>query len=396
MTPNEKKLESLDVSPEARLLNEQLCNEIRKVIQANQGAISFSRFMNMALYQPKLGYYQNQFYKFGQKGDFITAPEMGKLFAHCLANSAADFFANSSNGRKNILEIGAGSGILAVNLLLRLVALNRLPEQYYILEPSAQLASQQRALLAERLPDLIDKIKWLTALPQSYCGLIIANEVLDAIPCERLVKTNNRWLRLKVAESDGGFHDSFGDESEHSLLPPYILENDSSSQYSEGHQLECRPLVDGWIKALASSLTDGHILLIDYGYPEAELYHPQRNQGSLNCFVQQLVHDDPYQLIGLQDITAHVDFSQVARVADINNLHVSGFTTQAGFLLENGITDFEQSPISIGKEHYQLSQEIQQLLMPGQMGEVVKVISLSKQSDSVMKGFSFQDHLHRL
>ena len=178
-------------------------------------------------------------------------------------------------------------------------------------------------------------------------------------------------------------------------LPKPLLGLDA---FPEDYETEYRPLLAGWLKALAHSIASGAILLIDYGYNEVEYYHPQRVSGSLSCFVRHKVHSDPLKLIGLQDITAHVDFSHVAQLADLNGLEVHGYTTQAGFLLANGVTEFNQvlAEKLPEKARYRLSQELQMLLMPGQMGEVVKVISIATDNSIVLKGFELQDHLHRL
>jgi len=399
MNQSSKLIESFEISKDAQAKSQQLSLRIADEIKAQGGHISFSAFMQMALYQPKLGYYQNLLHKFGDKGDFVTAPEMGSLFAQCLANAIAGYFNQSSSSQtEKLLEIGAGSGILAVNLLKALDKLGALPHQYFILEPSASLQNQQQVLLKQQCPQYYSKIVWLNELPKNFTGVMVANEVVDAIPCNRFIKRNGEWYSLQVCCKNEGFEDYFEERAANKDLPEFLLAEEETSPYPDGYVFENRPLINGWMSALAESLQQGAIILADYGYPERELYHPQRDQGTLTCFVRHHAHNDPYQLIGLQDITAHVDFSEVARCADLHGLSIQGYTTQAGFLLENGITDMsqKQSNISDPKQQYQISQQVQQLLMPGQMGEVIKVILLEKNSTFAANGFSLQDHLYRL
>jgi len=397
MKQNSKTLDSFELSEEAIEIQKSLTDKIISEIDKQGGTIPFSQFIQMALYQPKRGYYQNGLHKFGDKGDFVTAPEIGRHFARCIANSIFQCINNKET--QSILEIGAGSGALAVNLLKSLGKMSLYPAEYLILEPSAQLQVQQKFLLSESLPEYFPQIKWLSKLPDNFNGVIIANEVADAIPCERIKFTNNQWVRLGVSYQNSGLQVSDMDVISAEELPQSLTEN-RSEKFVEGYTTEYRPLIDGWIKSLANTLNQGAILLVDYGYPESEFYHPQRTSGSLNCFIRHYQQDDPLQLIGLQDITAHVDFSQIARVADLNGLDIDGYTTQAGFLLENGITEFFESDSNSRQEtdetRYRTSQEIQKLLMPGQMGEVFKVILLTKKLSTEIKGFTLQDHLHRL
>jgi len=398
MNQSSKTLESFQISEQAKDIRDRLSAKIQSEIIKQGGKISFSHYMQMALYEPELGYYQNNLQKFGEKGDFITAPEMGNNFAKCLARSVQQFFSESVEPTRVLLEIGAGSGILAVNLLIELQQLQALPTKYLILEPSAQLQSQQKALLEQHLPDYFCNIKWLDQLPQKLNGLILANEVVDAIPCERIKRVNGQWLQMGVAYDQGEFIECLMPLSNGENLPESLIGKNAQDRYQNEYTTEYRPLAKGWIKALANSLDSGAILLVDYGYSESEFYHPQRTQGSLSCFIGHHSHSEPLQYVGLQDITAHVDFTQIARTAFENSLEISGFTTQAGFLLENGITEMsdEVSVNETPEQRYQRSQELQKLLMPGQMGEVIKVILLSKNLECKIKGFTLQDHLHRL
>ena len=399
MNQSSKPLESFQISEQAKDIQDRLSAKIQSEIFSQDGKIPFSQFMQMSLYEPGLGYYQNNLHKFGEKGDFITAPEMGNNFAKCLARSVRQFFLDSSKEMPRcLLEIGAGSGILALNLLTELGQTGTLPDKYLILEPSAQLRSQQKELLKKHLPDYSSSIEWINQLPEKIHGLILANEVVDAIPCERIKRVDGQWLQLGVSHNKQEFIDCLMPLNNDYELPGPLSGKDTVNSYQDDYTTEYRPLAKGWIKALANSLDSGAILLVDYGYSESEFYHPQRVLGSLTCFISHHSNSQPLQYVGLQDITAHVDFTQIARTAFDNSLEISGYTTQAGFLLENGITDIndEISENEAPEQRYKRSQELQKLLMPGQMGEVIKVILLSKNLESEIKGFTLQDHLHRL
>lgn len=397
MNQTSKRLDSFEISQPALEVQQALTRLIIEEIEKQGGYMTFSQFMQMALYQPEFGYYQNGLHKFGEKGDFVTAPEISRYFAQSLANSIANCF--TQNKQYSILELGAGSGILASNLLNYLNQEesqgNCLPEKYLILEPSAQLQTQQKQLLKEKNTAFFDRVKWISEMPSSFDGLVIANEVADAIPCERIKKQGDKWYRIGVTHREGVIQESVMEPVRDSELPSVLNE---SNHWPDGYTTEYRPIIKGWIKSLSQMLNSGAIILIDYGYSQSELYHPQRMTGSLNCFINHHQHDNPLEFVGLQDITAHVDFTQIAAIADDNDLQVSGYTTQAGFLLENGIMQIcEQDCLDkTDEQRYQISQELQKLVMPGQMGEVFKVICLRKELETQIKGFTLQDHLHRL
>ncbi|MDQ7048665.1 MAG: SAM-dependent methyltransferase [Enterobacterales bacterium] len=360
--------------------------------------------MNRALYTPALGYYQNTSYKIGSKGDFITAPELGPYFAYAIGNSLADFFNSRDNSAttNNILEIGAGSGALAFDLLQRLDQLGALPERYFILEPSAELQARQLTRIKGLPSTLAERVEWLTDLPQNFNGVMLANEVVDAIACERIKLIDQQWRQLGVGAKEGRLVELEGEVIQQTKLPTYLQSLDTQTLtdmgYIEGYHTEFRPRIAGWIKSLSQSLCQGAIVLIDYGYNQSDFYHPQRHQGSLKCFIQHHSHDDPYSLLGLQDITAHVDFSHIAEVAAQLGLSLDGFTSQAGFLLENGVTELapQKSDGGIEQSVYRQSQQLQKLLLPGQMGEVIKVMQLGKNLSKSIKGFSLQDHRYKL
>ncbi len=395
-------LENLAISESAKSIQEQLCEKIRNAIDHAGGQITFSEFVRYSLYSPSLGYYQNELQTFGELGDFVTAPELGQLFAAGIANSLGELLATESS--YSLLEIGAGTGALAVELLNQLEAQDQLPKQYLILEPSASLQKLQKQHINQCTSAIRTKVEWITALPSHFEGIILANEVADAIPFERVSWVAGQWRRLGVSYDNAGFKDCLMDVIEPEVVNQQLDKLAATGELVEGYTTEYRPQLNGWIKSLDNCLESGAVLLFDYGYVASEYYHPQRASGTLNCFVRHHRHDDPFRFIGLQDITAHVDFSQLARTAVQGSLEVCGFTTQAAFLLENEVAQkAETLAINISEEQrFGLSQQMQKLLMPGQMGEVIKAILLTKSNQpnnssfDAIKGFSLQDHLHRL
>lgn len=408
MNHSPSTLDDLPLSDTAKLIQQQLSAAIATNIALANGLIAFSDYVRQALYTPSLGYYQNELQTFGERGDFVTAPEMSRLFAACIANSLKTVFDSNKQGN-SILELGAGTGALAAELLIQLANKNGLPKRYLILEPSASLQQTQRQYITQMDSNLCDVVEWVSELPKAFKGVIIANEVVDALPFERITCVDQKWVPIGVSYLEGEFSNSLMEPVEPLLLPAELVELMESGQVVEGYTTEYRPQAKAWIKSLANSLDSGAILLVDYGYSAKEFYHPQRASGTMSCFIRHHQHDNPFRFVGLQDITAHVDFTDLAKAAAENELEVRGFTSQAGFLLENGITELAelQSMTLTDEQRYQLSQQMQKLLMPGQMGEVIKAILLTKekQADSVkgeysigdqIKGFSLQDHLHRL
>jgi SAM-dependent MidA family methyltransferase len=402
------------LSEQAKAINQRLSLNIAQSIEQNGGVISYAEFIQQVLYTPRLGYYQNNLDTFGEQGDFITAPEMGGLFAKGLAQSIISLHSDLS---QNLLEIGAGSGKLAAELLQTLEQEKRLPEQYFILEPSANLQNQQKQTLEQLAPHLSTKVTWLKALPENFTGTIFANEVLDAIPFERVTYLNGEWHQLGVGKTElsdsVGFTEQPLDIMHENKLPLALriaannikteCENNrlaENNPFIEGYTTEIRPLIKPWIKSLANCLSQGVIILFDYGYPQHEYYHPQRTDGTMRCFSRHSANSQALELIGLQDITAHVDFTAVAIAASDNDLNVSGFTTQAGFLLENKVTDVLQSSAQQSNNsqvvHYALSQELHKLTAPGEMGELIKVMALTKNTEQELSGFELQNQLHRL
>ncbi len=354
--------------------------------------------MNKALYTPGLGYYSAGLCKLGAKGDFITAPEISPLFSQCLARQCQPVLAHFNDNV--ILEFGAGSGSMAAELLKALEQLNALPSQYFILEVSADLKQLQQTTLQAQVPNLLDRVQWLESLPnQPLQGIILANEVLDAMPvhCFRLEKEGVSEFYVGLATPNN----SPSDETPYTwqVLP---TQNESLRGIVEtlrpsipvGYVSEMNLALPAWIQSVSDSLSAGMILLIDYGFPRHEYYHPQRNQGTLMCHYQHHAHDNPLILVGLQDMTAHVDFTAVAEAALSAGLSVSGYTNQANFLLACGLPELLSAlnPDET-KTYLQQTQQAKTLILPSEMGELFKVMALTKHLDMPLLGFVQDDRV---
>lgn len=379
-------------TPEAQAHSDRLRNLIHRDIAAQGGWIPFSRFMELALYAPALGYYSAGARKFGAAGDFVTAPELSPLFGRTLARQVADIMAQSA---PQVMELGAGSGKLAVDMLGELERMDCLPERYAILEVSADLRDRQRALVQDRLPHLASRVHWLDALPEHISGALVANEVLDALPVHLVRWTDTRIVERGVA-SDG---EMFVWQER---LPetPALLQ---AAQQARPELVEAVSVPDDYLSeislaspGLAGSLSErlqqGVLLFIDYGFGAREYYHPQRSQGTLMCHYRHYAHDDPFFLPGLQDITAHVDFTAVAERAMDSGAHLLGYTSQAHFLINCGITELLSATSPENLRDYQpLSAQLQKLTSPAEMGELFKVIALGKGMDAPLRGFASGD-----
>jgi SAM-dependent MidA family methyltransferase len=343
------------------------------------------------LYAPGLGYYSAGSVKLGRQGDFVTAPELSALFGRALARQCGEVLSSIGG---DLLELGAGSGALAAVLLPSLEAINALPERYLILETSADLAARQRERLAHLAPALRARVHWLEALPVApLTGLVIANEVADALPFRRFAVGAAGFIERGVALSASGDLVLSDRPADAALVAE--LERIAPAGLPQGYESELCPLLDGWIASLAASLARGVILLTDYGLPRSEYYHPQRVQGTLRCYFRHRAHDDALLHPGLQDISAWVDFTRVAEAGTDAGLEVAGFCTQAAFLLANGIeADVAAAPSTV--ERARAASEARQLLLPGEMGESCKAIALSRDLDVSLRGFALQDLRHSL
>ena len=366
---------------------------ISQRIAAAGGFLDFESFMELALYAPGLGYYSAGSTKLGEAGDFTTAPEMSDLFARCVARQCAQVLAGTPGG--SILELGAGTGRLAAAALLELAALEQLPAQNTILEVSTDLAERQRARIAALPTALKERVQWVQQLPaDGMRGLILANEVLDALPCRRFVVRSVQPLAIAelgvtlVADGVLAWATRAADvpltsavQELHAQLPDAL---------APGYTSEVCLLADPWIASLAAVLRQGVMLLFDYGLPRAQYYHPERGSGTLTCHFKHRAHFDPLINVGVQDLTAWVDFTRVALAGVAAGVEVLGFCTQAGFLLGAGIDELlaqEHGPV----EQARLNGEARRLLMPGEMGEVFKLLALGRGIDTPLMSFTHQD-----
>jgi len=377
----------------AKAVSKRLLERIRGEIRATPyGRIPFCRFMDLALYAPGLGYYSAGSAKFGPEGDFVTAPETSGLFARSLAGQIAEVLPMAGG---NILEVGAGSGVLCLGILEELERLDTLPDRYNILELSADLRQRQEALLKSRSPDLLGRVRWLSAWPDApWDGVIVANEVLDAMPVHRVLKIEGGWRETCVGDGDEGLFFDDCEVTESRLRK--VLDNldVQASGLPEGYQTEINLAGGDWIRGIGGFLRRGLVLIVDYGYPRSEYYLAERNQGTLMCYYRHRAHDNPLQRVGLQDITAHIDFTALAEAAVEAEMDVLGFTTQAQFLLGCGILDMSTADDVI--EQARLAQQLRTLLMPGGMGEIFKVLALGREIEPGLLGFAVRDERFRL
>lgn len=355
--------------------------------------------MAMSLFEPGLGYYVSGSQKFGASGDFVTAPEISPLFSYCLARQCSEILTHiTPDSQKSILEFGAGSGVMAADILLEMEQLGQLPDCYYILEVSADLKQRQYETLQTKAGHLIDRVNWLEQLPDSpFTGIVLANEVLDAMPVHRFYKdsTNKHHTvgEYYVAVEDSRFVWRQGALSNEKLQD---IVNNIQDQLPNDYSSEINLAATAWVASIASCLHKGVVLIIDYGFPRHEYYHPQRDKGTLMCHYRHHSHPDPFFYPGLQDITAHVDFTAVAEAADAAGLDILGYTNQAFFLLGNKIEDYLIKRDSNSPEYMKLAQQLKTLTMPGEMGELFKVIALGKSFNENLEGFSLKDDRVRL
>jgi SAM-dependent MidA family methyltransferase len=358
-------------APEAAEHSARLVESIRRDIAAHGGWISFARYMELALYAPGLGYYAAGAHKFGESGDFITAPELSSLFGRTLARQVGEIMAHSA---PHILELGAGSGKLAADMLAELEQLGSLPDSYAILEVSADLRARQQTLMRERLPHLLDRVHWLDALPERFGGAIVANEVLDALPVHLVHWRDSAITERGVALGEHGFV-----WQERAIRDADLLHAAQQIKVPDDYVSEICLAARGLVNSLAQRLEQGAMLFIDYGFGAREFYHPQRNRGTLMCHYRHQAHDDPFFLPGLQDITAHVNFSDIAECGIDAGMELMGYTTQAYFLINCGITVLLQDiPPDNPREYLPISAQLQKLTSPAEMGELFKVIALGK------------------
>lgn len=378
---------------DAQALSQQLALLIQHKISQNGGWLSFADYMQMALYTPGLGYYSGGAKKFGMGGDFVTAPEISPLFAQAMANQVAEVLLETQG---DVLELGAGSGRLAVDLLLGLQALNQLPSYYFILEVSTYLRQVQRENIQQHLPPaLAERVVWLDSLPIDFVGVILGNEVLDAVPVHLLYKPASATSQT-LCERGVAFNGEFYWQDQ-PLSAGKLLDLASTYDLPDDYLTEISPAAMGLVTSLADALKHGAMIMVDYGFSAREYYHPQRNLGTLMCHYQHYAHVDPLLYVGLQDITAHVDFSSVANTGEGNGLTLMGFCSQAQFLMNCGILEImsQVSPHDMAS-YAPLAAAAQKLLSPAEMGDLFKVIALGRGLDQALMGFASGDKSHTL
>lgn len=373
--------------PDAVAHSRQLQSLVRDEL-ARDGWMSFSRYMERVLYAPGLGYYSGALQKFGHGGDFVTAPELSPLFGRSLARQLADLMAQSAPA---VIEAGAGSGRLAVDLLAELERLGALPERYGILELSAGLRERQRDLIAHELPRLSDRVYWLDSLPEKFDGVVIGNEVLDAMPVERLRCSAGRMEQAGVTTgADGALTLCWRP------APPELAAEALALDFTEGYDSEINFAARAWTAEWARRIGCGALLLIDYGFPQAEYYHPDRHSGTLMCHYRHHAHTDPLWMPGLNDLTAHVDFTAIAQAGFDAGLSLAGYTSQAHFLLNCGVLDLLAQDADAFTRSRQ-NAALNRLTSPAEMGELFKAICLTRGlPDLPLRGFARGDRSHTL
>ena len=380
-------------SSEAAEASRALHAHIAAEISAAGGWISFARYMELALYTPGLGYYSGGAHKFGAAGDFITSPELTPLFAQTVAAQAAQVMALSA---PHIIEVGGGSGALATDLLLALEQRGTLPDSYAILELSGELRARQADTLHQRAPHLLARVQWLDTLPEKFSGFVVGNEVLDAMPVHLVHWHADVTLERGVALDKAG---NFAWEER--SLPPALQPAVAALPPLTDYLSEINLAAGAWVAAWAGILERGALLLIDYGFPRHEYYHPQREQGTLMCHYRHHAHGDPFWLPGLNDITAHVDFTAIAEAGFEAGLDVADYLSQAAFLINCGLTEVlaQSAPAAMENgdaEYFRQSRAVEKLINPAEMGELFKVIGLSKDIPEPLLGFTRGDKTHTL
>lgn len=393
MSENTLKLPAPDADSAAH--SHKVALHIRQRIAAAGGDIGFGEYMQLALYASGLGYYVAGARKFGADGDFVTAPEISVLFGRILADQVAGVLGQVSAGQ--VLEIGAGTGALAVTMLRRLSELGCLPEKYLILEISADLQERQQQRLQEEIPDFVSRVAWLDRFPQQFCGAMIANEVIDALPVERFRCSDGNYQQCTVRHVDGRF--TWGALPATDKLADAIrkVEQDIDRTLEDGYVSELALAVPPWLAELQQCLQSGFIFLFDYGVSRREYYAEDRNSGWLRCHYRHRAHDDPFIYPGIQDLTAWVDFTAVADAAAQNGLRLAGYVSQAQFLLGGGLQESLEGFTELSIERQaRISREVKMLTLPGEMGENFKCMGLSKGNIVTPGAFSRADRRHAL
>lgn len=378
--------------PEALAHSQRLQHMLVDEISQAGGWISFARFMEQLLYAPGLGYYTAGARKFGAAGDFVTAPEMTSLFGQALARQVAQVTAASA---PMVLEVGAGSGRLAADLLLTLEQANALPERYCILDLSADLRQRQQQMIAAAVPHLLDRVEWLDSLPDTFSGAVVANELLDAMPAH-IVAWREEGLFERGVVLDGAGNFTWSERPATGALLAAAKEIGDQCQLPPGFESEISLANRAWAAEWGHRLQQGALLLIDYGFPRREFYHQQRGRGTLMCHYRHHAHPDPFYLPGLQDVTVHVDFTSIIAAAHPAGLELLGYTSQGQFLLNCGILDRLEEIPNGTPEYIRAAAAVGKLLMPHEMGELFKIIAIGRGVGETLCGFAHGDQSRRL
>jgi len=391
-----QKLDLPEPSLEEKQHSDKLLANICQQIETAGGWIDFARYMELALYSPGLGYYSAGQQKFGEAGDFITAPEVSPLFAQTLAKPIAEVL--SSMESAHVIEFGAGSGKLAADLLIELQQQQALPEKYLIIELSAELKHRQQQTLQQKIPQLVDRVQWLDGLPdQSLNAVVLANEVLDAMPVQRFVKTQQGVQALGVSCNNNDLSFVTQPAAQNLVQSIEHIERDLEREFSTDYVSEINLNIQPWLQAVSNVLNQGAVYLIDYGYPRSEYYSIERHMGTMMCYYRHRAVDDVFYFPGLMDITAFVDFTAVAEAGLETGFEINGFTSQANFLINCGLAQRVEQQMSADiKKQLPLVQQMKTLTLPSEMGERFKVMGLNKNLDMILPGFEMRDFRNRL
>jgi SAM-dependent MidA family methyltransferase len=375
--------------------SERVAGCIRQAITDAGGSISFAEYMQLALYAPGLGYYTAGAAQFGPGGDFVTAPEVSPLFGRILARQCASVLRELPQA--GVLELGAGNGALAVQMLGALADYGAEPVRYSILEVSPELGSRQHRRIREELPEMSQKVEWLSGLPRKFDGVVIANEVADALPVERFQKDGDRVLQLRVKAERSGF--AWEKERAPGFLEAAVrrIEASLGAALPDGYTSEVSTGLPHWLHDIAARIRYGFVFLFDYGLPRREYYAPDRNDGWLRCHFRHRAHNDPFVYPGIQDLTAWVDFTTLAEAATAAGMEVAGFVTQAQFLMNGGLVEelaeLKELPTVAQLE---LARQVKLLTLPGEMGEHFKCLGCYRGLLTKPTSFAFMDRAHTL
>jgi SAM-dependent MidA family methyltransferase len=381
-----------ELSPEEHAQAVRMLSHIKHIIEREGGWISFADYMSAVLYAPGLGYYAAGAHKLGAGGDFVTAPELTPLFGQALAAQLAETLARGERGE--VIELGPGSGRLCADLLAALASHGALPARYWLLEVSPDLRERQRAHLNAAVPEHLPRVGWIDVLPERWSGVVLANEVLDAMPVHLIAKRGNAWLERGVGVDATGTL-AFSDRP---LASP-LLRKRASARFpsADDYVSELNPSAEALVSSLAQRCERGLMLLIDYGFPAAEYYHSQRDRGTLMTHYRHRALADPFFRPGLADLTAHVDFTAMAHAGVAAGMAVSGFTSQAQFLINCGILDGLASQGDPQSSAYlRAASAVQKLTSPAEMGELVKALAFTRGVGGGLIGFRDGDRVHRL